>query len=186
MARGSGGDALRGISSGRTEVRAVARDVALPLVLGVIAIAVVRLVRTPVELPGHQGAIWMAALVAARLASRAPVGGSIAGIGAFAASMVPVADPSQGIGILVAGVVLDAASALRGPAGTLLWSIVAGAVGNAVVLMAKLALGDLPRAVLKQGIGFGLETYLAFGALGGFVVGAVAFAASRRGRTDRT
>ncbi len=94
MARGSGGDALRGISSGRTDVRAVARDVALPLVLGVI--------------------------------------------------------------------------------------------GNAVVLMAKLALGDLPRAVLKQGIGFGLETYLAFGALGGFVVGAAALAASCRRRTDRT
>ncbi|MBU6423266.1 MAG: hypothetical protein KGJ98_10625 [Chloroflexota bacterium] len=152
----------------------------LPLVLGALAVALIRAWKMPVQLPGHQGVIWMAALVAARLVSRSRLGATVGGVGAFAVGMLPPAEASQALGILAAGIVLDAASSLRSLATPLLWSIGMGAIGNAVVLLAKLALGDLPRAILREGVGFGLETYLAFGALGGLCVGLGALAASYR------
>jgi hypothetical protein len=179
MARMSAGDVLPGTSSARIDAGVLARDLALPLVLGIAAVAIGQRVKVPVQLPGHEGAIWMAAVVGARLVSRSRGAGSIAGLGALLMSVGPSADLGQGIGILVAGALLDGTAWIRAHTGIFLWAFVGGAVGNAAVLVTKLIAGDVPRAILRQGIGFGLETYLAFGALGGAIAGIVALAVLR-------
>src|SRR5579859_6297746 len=179
MARVSAGDALPGTSSARIDGLALARDLALPLVLGAAAVAIGQRVKVPVQLPGHEGTLWMAAVVGARLLSRSRGAGSLAGLGALLMSVGPSADLGQGVGILVAGALLDGTAWVRAHTGIFLWALVGGAVGNAAVLATKLVAGDVPRAILRQGIGFGFETYLAFGALGGAIAGLVALAAVR-------
>ncbi len=76
----------RETTSARVSALAVAREWLLPLAVGAAALLLDQLLRLPVQLPGHNGVLWIGGLVAGRLASRNGLGASAAGVGGMIAA----------------------------------------------------------------------------------------------------
>lgn len=166
-------------TSARVSASRVAREWALPFAIGAAALLLDQAIRLPVQLPGHNGILWMGGLVAGRLLSGNGLGASTAGVGALIAAQS--SDPLAGFEIAVVGLVLDIFVALR-PIATWLWRPLLGAAGNVAVLAMKLATGSAPNAVVTRGLGFVIASYVLYGAIGGAIGGLVPMIGARRGR----
>jgi len=130
---------------------------ALPLVLGVSAALLARLWRTPQPQPGHVGIFFMAAFVAARLATANRLVGTTASLASMATGLLIGSDPLGSVGLLLAGGIVDLALGRsfvwRSSTGVRAGGLaVVGAAGNLAVLGLKLAFGDMPRAALEVGL----------------------------------
>lgn len=150
-------------TSARASAVALAREWVLPLAIGAAALLLDQLLRLPVQLPGHNGVLWIGGLLAGRLVSRNGLGASAAGVGGMVAAVS--SDPLAGFEIAVAGLVIDALVALRSlPAS--LWLPLVGALANGLVLALKLATDSAPHAIVTRGLAFAIATYLVYGAIG--------------------
>ncbi len=175
----SAGERSRATTSVRDDATRVAREWALPFAIGAAALLLDQAIRLPIQLPGHNGVLWMGGLVAARLLSGTGLGASTAGVGALVAAQS--SDPLAGFEIAVVGLVMDVVVALR-PIATWLWLPLLGAAGNGAVLAMKLATGSAPNAVVTRGLGFAIASYVLYGAIGGAVAGLLPALAARLSR----
>lgn len=154
----------------------------LPLILGFAGAYITFKVKAPVQLPGHTGLVQMLAiLIGYAAASGNRAAGLTGGVGALLAGLTVQQEPVKSLGLVVAGGVIDGLLYLsrRWPL-QVLWFTLAGGLGNGAVLVVKLLSGDLPKAVLKSGLGFAFMTYIGFGLAGGLIAGLVAHFAMRR------
>lgn len=88
-------------------------------------------------------------------------------------------DPLSSTGLLLAGGLIDLMLAAgRGSISRFLLTALAGGLGNGLVLLLKLLMGQVPRAVLTQGLPYAFVTYIGFGLAGGLVA-ALALIAAR-------
>lgn len=168
-------------TSARANALALAREWALPLAIGAAALLLDQLIRLPVQLPGHNGVLWIGGLVSGRLASRNGLGASAAGVGGMLAAAS--SDPLAGFEIAVAGLVVDALVAMR-PLPAWLWLPLVGAVASGTILALKLATGSAPHALVTRGLLFAVTTYVVYGAIGAALPSFAAFA--RRARADES
>ncbi len=85
-------------------------EVLLLMGLGMLAIVIHARLRTPISIPGHQGLIFMAFLLAGRSLSKLPFASVLASIGAGLILLFPVLgfrDPFMGFSFLLPGLFLD-------------------------------------------------------------------------------
>lgn len=166
----------RATTSARASAVAVAREWALPITIGAVALLLDQLIRIPIQLPGHNGVLWMGGLIAARLVSANGLGASAAGVGGMIAAQS--SDPLAGLEIAVAGLLLDMLVVVR-RLPQWLWLPIIGAVANAAVLAMKLSTDSAPHAVVTRGLGLAVASFVLYGAIGGAVAG-IASAFARR------
>lgn len=170
----------RATASARSSAVAVAREWALPIAIGAVALLLDQLIRIPIQLPGHNGVLWMGGLIAARLVSANGLGASAAGVGGMIAAQR--SDPLAGLEIAVAGLLLDVLVAAR-RLPQWLWLPIIGAIANAAVLAMKLSTDSAPHAVATRGVGLAVASFVLYGAIGGALAGAGS--ALARGLTRR-
>jgi hypothetical protein len=150
--------------------------------LGVAAVVLHQVFRFPMNLPGRHGVEWMALLILGRGLSRSRYAGSIASIGASAASMLPIwgisDDPFIWLIYLLPGLIMDLAfSNLTRWKGSLVFLGSLGALAHGTKPLARwvinLSLG-FPYGSLLWGVAYPLATHLLFGAIGGVLGGMAA------------
>ncbi len=174
----------RATTSARVSALAVAREWALPGALGAVALLLEQAIKIPVQLPGHNGVLWMGGLLAGRLVSGNGLGASAAGVGGMIAAQS--SDPLAGLEIAVAGLLIDVLVALRRWP-LWLWLPLVGALANGAVLAMKLATDSAPHAVVTRGLGLTIASFVLYGAIGGAIAGVLPTLVARVGRrgTDR-
>lgn len=142
-----------------------------PVLLGVVGAVGAHWLRTPVQLPGHNGFILMLALLGGRLTSGNRLGGVTAGGAGLAASLAFGHDVTGAMGLAPAGAAIDAVLAFPAPGvSRVVQSVAAGAAGNLAVLLVKLSADDLPKAAVTHGIAYVVLTYSVFGAVAGLAI----------------
>ena len=175
MARHSGEvSRASGFAPSSLAVLAFARAWLLPVCVGLVAVTLPNVVRLPVQLPGHNALFWMAGIVAGRIASGNALGGIAGGLGAVVGSVG--ADGSAALGFAAAGALVDglAATARWLRVG---WTALAGLLGNLAILGVKLLVALPPAGAASRGLGTAIESYAAFGAIGGLIGGSAMAAA---------
>lgn len=184
MARRQAGEASRASAFAPSSHAAFvfARMWLLPIAMGLGAVMLDHVVRLPVRLPGHNALLWMSCIVAGRIASGNALGGIAGGLGAVAGSIG--SDASAAIGFATAGAAVDAlapmARWLR-----VWWTALAGTLGNLAILGVKLLAALPPTAAATRGMGLTIESYVAFGAIGGLIGGVVMTTAIGAARKTR-
>jgi hypothetical protein len=173
------GERSRATTSARDSARAVAREWLLPIALGAAALLLDQALRLPVQLPGHNGVLWMGGLLLGRMTSRNGLGASAAGVGGMIAASS--SDPLAGFEIAVAGLLMDVLVAFRAVP-WVVWAPLVALVANLSVLGLKFATGSIPSAVATRGVGFAVVTYVLYGAIGGAVALVVASVLDRAPR----
>jgi len=135
------------------------------------------LLRMPINLSGHAGVLWIAAMVIGRGVVRRP--GAATAMGLVGGLLVAFAQPSDG-GVfftvakyMVPGMLLDLlVPLLGGRMDRVLPAVVAGAtahVGKAAVGFAQGLVAGVPLPILTVGLTVDTALHIAFGALGGLI-----------------
>lgn len=169
--------------------RIAVADMTVIALVAVMILVGKTVLRIPIQVSGHAGVLWIAALVIGRGAVRWPGAATLMAL--IGGILVAMMQPSDGgffftvAKYLAAGILLDVLTPLLG--GRLdrfLPAIVAGAAAHAgkvaVDLLQGVAAG-VPGSVLAFGLTADLALHIAFGALGG-LLGALVLRALTRAR----
>ncbi len=159
----------------------------LVLFAALIVIAKIAL-RTPLQLPGHTGIIWMAILVvAARVVPQrgsASLVGVTSGILAAFMGMGDFGPLNTIISYTMAGIGTDLALLVLGNPENLVSATLAGAIGHLAKFLVKWGFGILsgaPLGFVALGLARSLVSYIVFGAIGGLLGGLTLIALQRAG-----
>lgn len=157
------------------------------LALGVGAVALPAVLRLPLRLPGHQGLIIMALLMAGRTGTRYRWATSVASVGAAATAALPLWGSTEPIGwltYLLPGLLVDGALrvAPRWRASLPALALLAG-VAHATKPLVRVAISALTGwqfGSLQGGLAYPLATHLVFGLIGGLLGAGVGLYAGRQ------
>ena len=174
---------MNGISSQKTESKAFPTDWSLSWIeallligSGVLAVVIHRNTDLSLGLPGHQGIAWMAILIIGRMSSRFRGAGSLAGIGASAATFIPAlhtANPFTALFYLLPGPVMDFAFYYFPRYANKLWFLVLiGGLAHVTKPIGQLVVNLVmgwPFGSFRFGVLYPIASHLLFGLIGGFI-----------------
>lgn len=161
-------------------------ELSLLLGLGVLLAATHGLLRGQIHLPGHHGAIALAALLVARRYASHPWAATTACIGAAVSAFAPMMglSPATALFFLLPGPIIDLAHRIAPVrAGAVLFLTALAAVANGIKpLSAWLITATTPIhfGSLANGLAYPLESHLAFGACGGLLAAVILGCTGRR------
>ncbi len=166
---------MRTLAPSKPKARGPAVDLALALVVGLVATLAKRYLDFHLGLPGHAGVGWIAVLVAGRLANGRPGMPTVAGLSMGLWGLPVGLGHSVGYNMLLyglAGGLLDSGTLLRLP----LHRAWAAALAGTAVHLAKFGFvfanawfSGIIRKVEVYGFLAALRNHVAFGALGGLL-----------------
>jgi hypothetical protein len=169
------------------ELTAKTAEVIFLLAVGMVAVLLHSRLRFPMHLPGKQGLLFVAMIVASRGMSRWPFAASISCLGSAAMLLIPglgFRDPFMAVNYIILGGVMDLVYSFTSKRTSKVW-IISGVTGLCWVLIPlfRLALSSfvtMPMGAFSSGIAFPLATYLAFGLAGGLFAGGLLGLVQRR------
>lgn len=156
------------------------RSTHILLTAGVAAVLLHALTRVPLHLPGHEGLVWMAILMLARLISPYRWAATVVAMGAAAAaSFLGFHDALAPLGYLLPGVVLDLATlaSARNPIVMVLGAALGYCAHPALDWLALHALG-VTIGPAQVGLATAFGSHLGFG-LAGALIGAALWRTTR-------
>ena len=159
----------------------------LALLASLVVVAKIA-IRTPMQLPGHTGLIWMAVVIVAAGVVRKPGAVSLLGVtsGLIAAflGMGDFGALNTFLSYTAVGIGTDLALLLLGSPENLAAATLAGAIGHTGKFLVKWAFGIIagaPVGFLAFGLARSVIGYIVFGALGGLLGGLTLIALRKAG-----
>lgn len=169
----------RSSSVTETGARSGFGEIAILLGLGVLLAASHGLLHQKLHLPGHHGAIVLAALLIARRYASHPWAATVACAGAAASAFAPMMglSPATALFFLLPGPIVDIAHrVVPVRAGTVFFLTVLAAAANGVKPISAwliAALTPIHFGSLAHGLAYPLASHLFFGACGGLLAAAI-------------
>lgn len=163
------------LSGFQTNTARITAEAVILFGIGAFAVFLHQSLRIPMHLPGKQGLVWIALLVAGRCSSKIGIAGSLTGLGAAAASIGFIGhDPFVWAIYLTAGIAADFVftGIPQTKWGTALLAVAFGAIHVIKPVMHGLIdmFAGIPHSSLLGGIAYPAFTHFAFG-LAGAVLG---------------
>jgi len=151
-------------------------EVIFLLGIGMLAIVIHARYRLPMHLPGKQGLLFVALIVAGKGLSKFPYAATLSGIGAATLLLIPglgFHDPFIAIIYLLLGFIMDLVTSFASRFTSRQWvlAIVCGACWIFIPLF-RLAMSlfvDMPMGAFRSGYLYPFATHLLFGVAGGLV-----------------
>lgn len=155
-------------------------EVIFLLGIGMLGIVLHAKLRIPMHLPGKQGILFVALIVAGKGLSKFPYAGTISGIGAATLLLIPglgFHDPFISIVYLFLGFIMDLCTGFASRFTSRQWiiAIVCGACWVFIPLF-RFCLSlivDMPLNAFRSGFVYPFATHLLFGIIGGLIAASV-------------